>query len=146
MATKKEAAALLAAAKRAGRKWAQNYLDSDDFQDHVASLVNCRDVPAEDLPRTKKQAERVARNIIADFWNDTQRSFGVREVLHHAGGDVRGAYNFGSEGWFESEYGYPRDDLISAWWDGARAALFRASVRGWLGAEIKFRAGECAGG
>lgn len=144
MATKKEGRALLAEAKKKGKEWAREYLDGERFQDYLAEQLRCGEVPVDDLPETKKQANRVARDIIADLWNDMQQQYDDRDVLREAG--VSSSYDYGSADWFKSEYGFDREDLISAWWDGVSSVFSTVSTRSWLGNEVKFRADECREG
>jgi hypothetical protein len=139
--SKAEGREILSDAKKAGKEYARESVESEHFMNYVTDQVYS--APIEDLPETKKEAYRSARNMLIDLKGDMDRDLDFRDVIKKAGvGHTFTAYG---EGYTQKIYGITSQDVYDAFWDGIQEVLGRKNMESWLGDEILFRSNERRG-
>lgn len=138
--SKREGQAVLRDARRAGAAYANETLEGDWFSDFVADDVYR--APIEDLPTTKKEAERGARNVLTDVYVQIQ-GLRSKEVIDRTGA-AHLFRNFGS-GYVSQTMRIDEGDVIRSFYEGVQSVLYSVSAREWLAEEILFRSRERRG-
>jgi hypothetical protein len=129
---------ILRDAKKAGKEYVQGQVDGDYFRDYVSEQIYS--ASDDDLPTTKKEALRVARNILSDLQRDMDRDLDFRDVVKKAG--VGHTFTTYGEGYTLKTYGITSQDVYDAFWDGIREVLGRKNMENWLADEILFHSNE----
>jgi hypothetical protein len=129
--SKAEGKRLLTSARDAGRGYATEQIESEMFQDYVASgiLAAEKDPDNHTLVRSKQGALSAARNFLTDLRHDTSRNLLVADVI-----DVTHD--------IPPSYGITENDIEDAFWEGFHEVLDRKTVHAWLADEILFRSRE----
>lgn len=132
--SKAEGKRLLTAAREKGRAYAIEQVESDAYQDLVASSIYEaeKDPENHNLVRSKSEALRAARSYIVDLRHDISRNLDVRLVAH-------------IPSYIPASYGITESDIRDSFWEGLNEALDRKNVQSWLADEILFRSKEAAG-
>ena len=136
--SKSEGQQILRDAKKAGKDYALESVESESFQHYIDDQVHSAAI--EDLPETKKEAIRAARSMLTDLRYDIERDLNFRDVIKKAGvGHTFTAYG---EGYTQKIYGITAQDVYDAFLDGIREVIGRKNTESWLADEILFRANE----
>ncbi len=132
--SKAEGKKLISAAKEAGRKYAIEQIESEQYSDFLASSIYEAEQHPEshNLVRTKADAMRAARNYIVDLKHDISRNIDVSRVAR-------------IPSYIPASYDIKAQDIRDAFWEGLHEALDRKNVQSWLADEILFRSKEAAG-
>jgi len=141
--SKREGQLVLAKAKRVGRAYGTNALNSEQFHTHILEIVDR--APLEDLSDTKKQALIVAGNSIVDLKKVIGRNMSNREILRSVDETFGGRMEFAiysdydgcpTDDFKHHRYGITERNVIDAWNEGLHRALDTISAVSWVANKI----------